>query len=581
MTNSEIAAALDEIGTLLALAGENDFRVRAYTAGARSISAFGESVEKLVKAGQLSGVPGVGETLREKITTLVTTGKLPFLEDLRAKTPPGLVQMLRLPGIGPKKVKAVYDELKIDTIDKLKAACEADTVAKLKGFGAKTQQKILEGIAFLGTVGNRVRIDLALPLGEALLERLKAMPGVIRAELCGSIRRRRETAKDIDIVASAKDAGPVMAAFVALPEVMQVVGHGETKSSIVAAMVVDGERVVLNADLRVVSDEQFPFAIAYLTGSKEHNIKMRQRAIDRGLSLNEYGLTGEKAGKNDVHAKTEADIYKALGLEYVPPELREDTGEIAAAEAKQLPELIEAKDIRGVFHNHSTWSDGKNTLEEMALAAKELGFEYFGIGDHSQVLTLTNGLTPDRVRKQWAEIDELNKKLKGITILKGTECDILQDGSMDYDDELLSQFDYVVASVHSFFNLPEEEQTARVCKALTNRYVTMLGHATGRLLLRRDGYKIDLEKVIQTAAEHGKMIEINAQPDRLDLDWTYVKRAKALGVPLVINTDAHAKSEVALYEYGVHVARRGWLTKDDVFNTKSLKEVMKVLGKKK
>jgi DNA polymerase (family 10) len=576
MTNSEIAAALDEIGTLLALAGENDFRVRAYTAGARSISALGESVEKLVKAGQLSGVPGVGETLREKITTLVTTGKLPFLEDLRAKTPPGLVQMLRLPGIGPKKVKAIYDELSIDTIDKLKAACETDAVAKLKGFGAKTQQKILEGIAFLGTVGNRVRIDLALPLGEALLARVRAMKGVLRAELCGSIRRRRETAKDIDIVASAKSSGPVMDAFVAMPEVMQVIGHGETKSSIVAAMDVDGERVVLNADLRVVSDEQFPFAVAYLTGSKEHNIRMRQRAIDRGLSLNEYGLVGEKG---PTKAKTEADIYKALDLEYVPPELREDTGEIAAAEAKQLPKLIEAKDIRGVFHNHSTWSDGKHTLEEMALAAKELGFEYFGIGDHSQVLTLTNGLTPDRVRKQWAEIDQLNKKLKGITILKGTECDILQDGSMDYDDELLSQFDYVVASVHSFFNLPEAEQTARVCKALTNQYVTMLGHATGRLLLRRDGYKIDLERVIQTAAAHGKMIEINAQPDRLDLDWTHVKQAKALGVPLVINPDAHAKQEIALFEYGVHVARRGWLTKDDVFNTKSLTEVRKQLRK--
>ncbi|MFO0937361.1 MAG: DNA polymerase/3'-5' exonuclease PolX [Gemmataceae bacterium] len=577
MTNAEIATAMDEIGTLLALKGENDFRCRAYTSAARSISQFGESVSTLVKADRLNEVPGVGATLRDKLTTLVTTGKLPFLEELRAATPPGLLDMLRLPGIGPKKVKALYDSLKLDTIDKLKASCESGEVAKLKGFGEKTQQKILEGIAFLGTVGNRVRIDLALPLGEALLARVKAMPGVVRAELCGSVRRRRETSKDIDIVASSDDAAPIMAAFVAMPEVMQIVGHGETKSSVVAQMMVDGERVVLNADLRVVSDEQF-LNIAYLTGSKEHNIRMRQRAIDRGLSLNEYGLTGPKG---NVKAKSEAEIYKALDLEYVPPELREDTGEIAAAEANQLPKLVEVGDIRGVFHNHSTYSDGKATLEQMARTAQSLGLEYFGIGDHSQVLALANGLSPDRVRKQWAEIDELNAKFKGFTILKGTECDILQDGSMDYDDELLAGFDYVVASVHSFFNLPEEEQTNRICKALTNKYVTMLGHATGRLLLRRDGYKVDLERVIQTAAKHGKMIEINAQPDRLDLDWTYVKRAKSLGVPLVINPDAHAAEELQLYSYGVHVARRGWLTKDDVFNTKPLSEVMKVLKKMK
>ena len=575
MTNSEIAAALDDIGTLLALRGENDFRCRAYTSGARAVSQFGESVASLAKANRLGEVPGVGETLREKITTLVNTGKLPFLEELRASVPPGLVTMLRLPGIGPKKVKAMYDALQLDTIEKLKASCESGDVAKLKGFGEKTQQKILEGIAFLGTVGNRVRIDLALPLGEALLERVKAMPGVIRAELCGSLRRRRETSKDIDIVASAKDAGPVMAAFVAMPEVMQVVGHGETKSSIVAQMDVDGDRVVLNADLRVVSDEQFPFAVAYLTGSKEHNIRMRQRALEQGLTLNEYGLVPVKDAKAPATIKTEEAIYETLGLDWVPPELREDTGELAAAEAKKLPKLIEAKDIKGVFHNHSTYSDGKNTLEDMALAAKALGFEYFGIGDHSQVLALANGLSPERVKKQWAEIDELNKKLKGITILKGTECDILQDGSMDYDDELLEGFDYVVASVHSFFALPEEDQTKRVCKAMTNKYVTMLGHATGRLLLRRDGYKIDLDRVIKTAADHGKMIEINAQPDRLDLDWVYVKRAKAAGVPLVINPDAHAANEVALFEYGVHVARRGWLTKADVFNANSLKDVMK------
>jgi DNA polymerase (family 10) len=578
MTNSEIAVALEECATLLSLKGENDFRCRAYSNAARAIDKFEGSVAERATAGKLAGIPGIGETLREKITTLVTTGSLPFLDDLRNQTPPGLIAMLKLPGIGPKKVKAIHDELKLDTIDALKAACESGEVAKLKGFGDKTAAKILEGIQFLGTVGNRVRIDLALALGERLLAQIKTMPGVTKAELCGSLRRRRETAKDIDIVAAAADAGPVMAAFVGLPDVMQVIGHGETKSSIVARMVLNGEPVVLNADLRVVTEQQFPFAVMYLTGSKDHNIRMRQRSIERGLTLNEYGLF-DKA--RDIGCKSEADIYDALGYTFVPPELREDTGELVAAEAKAIPNLIEVGDIRGVFHNHTTYSDGRASLEEMALAAKELGLEYFGVGDHSQSLTIANGLNPDRVRKQWAEIDALNEKLKGIQILKGTECDILQDGSLDYKDSLLAGFDYVVASVHTHFHLPEAEQTERICRALQNPHVTMLGHATGRLLLRRDGYKVDLERVIRTAAEHGKMIEINAQPDRLDLDWTHVKRAKSLGVPLVINPDAHSPGELALYVYGVHVARRGWLAKDDVFNTKPLRMVVAELKKRK
>ncbi|HVL15369.1 MAG TPA: DNA polymerase/3'-5' exonuclease PolX, partial [Gemmata sp.] len=505
-------------------------------------------------------------------------GRLPYLEDLRASVPAGLVQMLRLPGMGPKKVKALYDNLQIDTIDKLKAASEAGEVAKLKGFGQKTQDRILSGIAFLDTVGNRVRIDLALPLGLALLEQIRAMPGVIRAELCGSLRRRRETAKDIDILASSKDAQPIMDAFVALPEVVQVVAHGPTKSSVVAAMRIYGEKVTLNADLRVIPDDQFAYGLVYFTGSKEHNIRLRQRAIDRGLSLNEYALANET---KSIPAKTEADIYKALGLEWVPPEMREDTGEIELAEAKQLPTLIEAKDVRGVFHNHTTYSDGTASLEEMALAAKKLGLEYFGVGDHSQSLTIARGMPPGTVRKQWAEIDQVNAKLSGVTILKGIEVDILEDGSLDYKDELLAGFDYVVASVHTNFGMTEAEMTARVCKALAHPAVTMLGHATGRLLLRRDAYKINLDEVLKAAARHGKMIEINAQPSRLDLDWVHVKRAKAMGIPIVINPDAHSPGELALYQFGVDVARRGWLTKDDVFNTRGLKDVMKELKRRK
>lgn len=576
MTKDDVAAALDDIGTLLALKGENDFRCRAYHAAARTVSALPGDIKDLVATKKLKDVRGIGEALVEKITTLVTTGRLPYLDDLRASIPPGLIDMLRLPSIGPKKVKALYDALQVDSIEKLKAACEAGEVAKLKGFGEKTAQKILDGIAFLGTVGNRVRLDKGLALGERLLEKIRAMPGVIRSELCGSLRRRRETVKDIDIVVSAADAGPIMDAFVKLPEVLQVTGHGPTKSSIVAEMAWGREKVVLNADLRVVTDEQFPVTTLHFTGSKEHNIRLRQRAIERGWSLNDYALTGYKKKLPD-----EAAVYKALGLEWVPPEMREDTGEVEASEKGALPELIQVKDIRGVFHNHTTASDGTATLEEMALATKALGLEYFGVGDHSQSLTIANGLTPTRVKKQWAEIDALNKKLKGVTILKGSEVDILEDGSLDFDDELLAGFDYVVVSVHSLFGLSEEVQTARVCKALSHPAVTMLGHATGRLLLRRDGYKIDLDKVLEAAARHGKMIEINAQPDRLDLDWKYVKRAKELGIPLVINPDGHSPDDLGLYVWGVDVARRGWLTKADVFNTRGVDEVMTELMRRK
>ncbi|QJW96124.1 DNA polymerase/3'-5' exonuclease PolX [Frigoriglobus tundricola] len=578
MTKDDVADALNEIGTLLELKGENAFRTNAYHNAARLLQSLPGDLNQMVAEGKLEEVRGIGDALAEKITTLVTTGKLPYLEELRASVPEGLVQMLRLPGLGPKKVKALHTNLQIDTIEKLKAACEAGEVAKQKGFGAKTQQKILDGLAFIDKVGHRVRIDLALPLGLALLEQVRAFPGVIRSELCGSLRRRKETTGDIDILVSSASPQPIMDAFVKITEVVQVIAQGPTKSSVLAAMHVRGEKATLQADLRVVTDDQFPFALHYFTGSKEHNIRMRQRAIDRGLTLNEYALANET---RSVPCKDEADIFAALGLPYIEPELREDTGEIEAGEQKTLPALVKDSDIRGVFHNHTTASDGTASLEQMALATKALGLEYFGVGDHSQSLTIARGLPPGAVRKQWAEIDRVNAKLSGVRIIKGSEVDILEDGSLDYDDELLAGFDYVVASVHSLFAMPEAEMTARVCKALAHPAVTMLGHATGRLLLKREGYKINLEEVLKAAAKHGKMIEINAQPSRLDLDWRYVKRAKAMGIPIVINPDAHSPGELGLYTFGVQVARRGWLTKDDVFNTRSLPDVMKELNRRK
>jgi DNA polymerase (family 10) len=572
MDKNQVAAVLAEIGILLELQGENAFRCNAYHNAARTIEQLDEDLATVVREGRLASIPGIGETLREKITTLVTTGKLPFYDDLRKKTPPGLFDILRIQGLGPKRVKTLYDQLKIDTLDKLAEACEEGRVASLKGFGEKTQQKILEGIQFLRQMGQRVRIDQALPLALHLLDDLRQAPGIIRMELCGSLRRRRETIKDIDILISSDEPGPIMERFVSLPGVAQVIAHGETKSSVIVQGV---GRVLMNADLRTVRDEQFPFALHYFTGSKEHNIAMRQRAQRRGLKLNEYELAGPD---QSIPCRDEADLFRALDLVYIPPELRENTGEMDAAVDGELPNLIEADDIQGVFHCHTTYSDGGNSVEEMARAAKALGLKYLGLADHSQSLTVANGLSPQRVRQQQAEINAVNQRLKGIKILKGTECDILADGSLDFDDDVLATFDYVVASVHSHFKQPREAMTARIIKAIRNPYVTMLGHATGRLLLKREGYPVDLEAVLQAAAETGTMVEINAQPSRLDIDWIHCKRAKALGVKLVINPDAHSTEELALYRYGVDVARRGWLEKGDVFNTKSSTDVAKALA---
>jgi DNA polymerase (family 10) len=570
----QVAAVLDEIGTLLELQGANSFRSNAYHNGARALERLEGDLTEMVEAGTLSEIPGVGETLREKITTLVKTGALPFYDDLRKKTPPGLIEMLRVGGLGPKKVKALYDELGVDDLDKLKAACEDGRVAKLKGFGVKTQQKVLEGVEFLKKTAGRVRIDQAEAVASVLLEALRAAPGVRRLEVCGSLRRRKETVQDIDLLVSADDPEPVMDRLVELPGVVQVLGRGDTKVSVL----VGAGGVVMQADLRVVNDAQFPFALNYFVGCKDDNIEMRRLAQARGLKLNEYELAGPDG---PIPCADENALYRIFGLSYIPPELREHTGEFEAAANDDLPELIELADITGVFHCHTTYSDGADTLEDMAKAAKALGLKYLGLADHSQSLTVANGLNPDRVREQQSAIDDLNKRLKGIHLFKGTECDILADGRLDYDDELLATFDYVVASVHSHFNQSREEMTARIIKALRHPAVTMLGHPTGRLLLKRDAYEVDLEAVLQAAAEAEVMVEINAHPVRLDLDWVHCKRAKALGVVIVINPDAHNTADLGLYRFGVDVARRGWLTKADVFNTRPVKEIAQTLEKRR
>jgi len=575
MDREQVAAVLAEIGTLLELQGENKFKVNAYINGARAVQQMEGDLADAVRNDALRGIPGIGDTLREKITTLVTTGKLPFHEKLKAEIAPGLVEMLKIPGLGPKKVMALRDQLGIDTLDKLRLACEGGSVAKLKGFGVKTQDKILEGLTFVEKIGGRVRLDQAEYVATGIIEGLKGLPGVRRLEVCGSIRRRKETVKDIDLLVSSDDAGPIMERFVSLPGVINVTGQGPTKSSVIMQRTTaSGAVITMNADLRVVPEANFPFALHYFTGSKEHGIAMRQRAITQGLKFNEYELAGE--GRS-VSAKDEADIFAGMGLAYIAPELREGTGEMDAAEKGTLPRLIERTNIKGVFHNHTTYSDGANTLEEMALAAKALGLEYLGLGDHSQSLTIANGMPPERLLKQMKEIDALNKKLDGIRLFKGSEVDILQDGSLDYDDELLGKLDYVVASVHTYFAQPKEEMTARIIRAIRHPLVTMLGHATGRLILRRDAYQVDLDRVLEAAAEAGTMIEINADPHRLDLDWVHCKRARALGVKLVINPDAHSTAGLANYRYGVDVARRGWLEAGHVFNTLGADDVAREL----
>jgi DNA polymerase (family 10) len=564
METARIARIIDEMGTLLEIRGENPFRCRAYHTAAQALLSLPGDLSDMIASGGLKEVAGIGETMYAKIVQLATTGQLPSYDELRRSTPPGLVALLRIPGLGPKKIKVLYDTLKIESLADLRAAGESKQIAGLKGFGEKTEAKILEGIAFVEKSGERILQSTALRLVGPILAAVRADPEVIRAEVCGSLRRRAETIGDLDVLFSSKNAPAVLEKFVKLPQVAAVLAHGPTKASVRLA---DG----VQCDLRGVEDAQYPFALHYFTGSKAHNIAIRRRALARGLTLNEYALTG---ASGPVACRTEADLFEALGLAEIPPELREDQGEIEAAETGKLPVLIEPADLSGTFHCHSDWSDGGATLAEMAEAARSRGMKYLGIADHSRSAGYAGGLSIERVRAQWAEIDALNQTFGGrFHLFKGTECDILGDGSLDYPDELLDGFDYVVASVHSQFTQPREEMTRRLVRAASNPRVTMLGHPTGRLLLARDGYAVDLDAVINAAAAAKTMIEINASPYRLDLDAVHCRRARTKGVMIVINPDAHSEAGLDDLEYGVSVARRGWLTKADVANTGSLATV--------
>lgn len=580
MDKERVAEILLEIGTLLELKGENPFKTRAYGNAARTLESLTEPLATLIAENRLGDIKGIGEALQQKITELVTTGGLKYYDELKASIPPGLVEMLGIPGLGPKKVKAMHDKLGIDSIANLEAACLAGKVAELDGFGEKTQAKILEGIAFRRTYASRHHLNEALAVAEPILESLRGHPDVIRCSTAGSVRRSKEVIGDIDFLASSKNPASVIAFFAAQPGILSISAQGETKASVVL-------QGGIQADLRVVSDAEYPFALAYFTGSKEHNIVMRQRAIARGLRLNEYGLFKSTEETRDpqllVKCQTEEDIFVELGLAYIPPELREDHGEFAAAEAAKLPRLLEWTDLKGSLHNHSTWSDGHESLEQIAAHMEELGCAYWAITDHSRASFQAHGLDPARVREQIAEVKKINARLadegSDFRLLTGTEVDILKD-RLDFEDDLLAELDVVVASLH-VAGSDEADNTQRLIRAAENPNVHMLGHLTGRLLLEREAYKVNQHAVIDACAATGTWIELNANPWRFDLDWRLWPYAKSKGVKCVINCDAHRLQHAGFLRLGAGIARKGWLEKGDVLNTLPLPELMKELKRKR
>ncbi len=571
MNKYEIAAVLNDIGLLLELKGENFFKSKAYYDAARTMELLDEDPEILVKEDRLKDIKGFGKALTKKITELVTTGKLQYYEELKQSIPGGLIEMLKIPGLGPKKIRAIYEKLGISTIGELKYACLENRLTKLPGFGEKTQQKVLEGIENLDKYRGRFHYHEAARMAAELIETLRKSGKVIRCSEGGSIRRKKETVKDIDILASSEDSEAVMELFTGHPLVAQVTSKGSTKSSVI---LYNG----MAADLRVVSDEEYPYALHHFTGSKEHNTAMRHISKQHGIKMNEYGLF---RGDELIICRTEEEIFQVFGMSYIPPELRENAGEIEAALEGRIPKLVENGDIRGVFHVHTNYSDGTNSIEELIRACIERGYAYLGISDHSRSAFYAGGLGIEDIKRQHEEIDRLNSKYPNFKVLKGIELDILPDGSIDYDEEVLSWFDFTIASIHSSFNLDEDKMTERIIKAIKNKYVTILGHPTGRLLLSREPYRINMDEVICAAAEENVFIEINANPYRLDMDWRYCKAAREAGCKFVICPDAHRIDGIDDMQYGINVARKGWLGKGDILNTYEIADVCSLLKKGK
>lgn len=576
MDKHHVAHLLEQVASLLELKeGSNVFEVRAYQNAARAVSSLDGDIEELTRAGKLKGTPGLGATIIKRIEEIVQSGKLAFYDELVNETPAIKITMLRIPGVGPKKINAIYNQLHVNSLDELVQACQEHKVAALAGFGAKTEDKILQGIAFLAQHADRHLYAEVEEQAQHMQQALADVPGIVRMQVAGSLRRKRETVKDIDMVISVADDASeavrtqIMDVFTSQPNVKAITGKGTTKSSVVLASGV-------NMDVRVVGESQFPYTLHHFTGSKEHHIPLRRRALSLGMTINDYGLfRGKEADPaNLVPCKDEREIYAALGLDYIEPELREDMGEIEAAVQHQLPDLVQTSDLKGVLHAHSVWSDGHNTIREMVEACLQRGFTYVGITDHSKAAAYAGGLNAEALRRQQAEIEQLQDEYQGrIRIFKGIECDILRDGTLDFPDDVLGTLDFVVASIHSNFTLSQEEQTQRMLRAIANPYVDIIGHPTGRLLLNREGYPLDQEAMIEAAARYGVCIEINAHPSRLDLDWRFLRRARDKGIKIPINPDAHAIDGLDVMRYGVGIARKGWLRASDVLNTLNATEV--------
>jgi DNA polymerase (family 10) len=543
---------------------------------ARALEMYNEDLHAAARENRLGEIPGIGSAIAAKLTELLTTGRLAYYDKLRDEFPPEIFQLFEIPGLGAKKIKLLYDNLQIHSIARLEHACKEGKIAELPGFGKKTAEKLLKAIEERKQHVGSFRLDEAAVLAERILEDLREHPAIAQVACAGSYRRRKEVLHDLDFVVSTKEPAVVIADFKSHHLVSEVIAAGDTKVSV---RLNNG----MQCDLRVVTNAEFPFALAYFTGSKEHNVALRSRALKRGWTLNEYRFAEVPGKKSEPIPEIydEPSLYRALDLEWVEPELREDRGEITAAEKGTLPSLIRVENLRGTFHVHTNASDGRATLEQMADAAMELGLSYLGISDHSKSSVQANGLDERRLEKQMAEIDRLNETFEDFKLFKGVECDILKDGSLDLSDEILSRLDFVVASVHASFAMPEAEMTERIIKAISNPNVTMLGHLTGRLILTREGYAVDIPAVIQAAAETGTIIELNANPRRLDMDWRWWPLAREKGVRCSINPDAHRLPALQNLWFGVQLARKGWLTRNDVINTLPLGKVETVLAQKR
>ncbi|MFN2476149.1 MAG: DNA polymerase/3'-5' exonuclease PolX [Chthoniobacterales bacterium] len=584
MEKEAIADKLEKIATLLELKGENPFKIRAYTNAARSLETWGGNAAALADEETLARIPGIGKGIALVIKELVETGSSKFYEQIRGEFPPTILELFTLSGLGAKKIKALHEQLHVSSIADLKKACESDRVAALAGFGKTTQEKLCRAIADRVKHAGSFQLGAIAAEAETLQNDLRALDDALHVCIAGSYRRRKEIVRDLDFIVATKAPDVITDAFVAHPLVESVMVRGATKTSV---RLHSG----IQCDLRVVTNAEYPFALNYFTGSKEHNVTVRGRALQRGWTLNEYRIApappdpaAKKKRKEAEPIPTvneEADLYRALALDYIPPELRENCGEFEAAANGKLPRLIELENLRGTFHCHTIASDGRNSLEEMAAAAEELGLQYLGIADHSRSSIQAHGLDEARLRVQGAEIRRLNKGRNDFRIFAGVECDILRDGSLDFPDDVLAELDYVVASIHSAFNLPEAEMTRRIIKAISNPYVTFLAHPTGRLLLKREPYAVDIPAVIEAAAETGTWIEINAAPKRLDLDWRWWPLAKEKGVKCVINPDAHRVERLQELVFGIGVARKGWLTKADVMNCLPLGKIEAELQRKR